>query len=93
MAHALRKEVVAEGVETEDQLALLASLGCDMVQGFLLCKPLPPDQIARFSREGLAARRLVLVASGGNLTPDALHLDWAAQRDDAEWQTVPLSSD
>jgi EAL domain-containing protein (putative c-di-GMP-specific phosphodiesterase class I) len=91
MAHALRKEVVAEGVETEDQLALLASLGCDMVQGFLLCKPLPPDQIARFSREGLAARRLVLVASGGNLTPDALRLDWTA--DDAEKQTVPLSSE
>ena len=91
MAHALRKEVVAEGVETEDQLALLASLGCDMVQGFLLCKPLPPDQVARFSREGLAARRLVLVASGGNLTPDALRLDWTA--DDAEKQTVPLSSE
>ena len=54
MAHALKKEVVAEGVETEDQLSLLGSLGCDMVQGFLLCKPLPADQIARFSREGFA---------------------------------------
>jgi len=92
MAHALRKEVVAEGVETEDQLALLASLGCDMVQGFLLCRPVPPDQIARFAREGLAVRRPVLVASGGNLTPDAArHLDWAA--DDAERQAVPLSSE
>jgi diguanylate cyclase (GGDEF)-like protein len=56
MAHALRKKVVAEGVETEDQLELLASLGCDMVQGFLLCKPLPADEVARFSRESLAAR-------------------------------------
>jgi diguanylate cyclase (GGDEF)-like protein len=63
MAHALAKEVVAEGVETEDQLALLRSLGCDMVQGFLLCKPLPADQIARFSRESLAARTSVLVAA------------------------------
>jgi diguanylate cyclase (GGDEF)-like protein len=63
MAHALAKEVVAEGVETEDQLALLRSLGCDMVQGFLLCKPLPADQIARFSRESLAARTSVLVAT------------------------------
>ena len=63
MAHALAKEVVAEGVETEDQLALLGSLGCDMVQGFMLCKPLPADQIARFSREGLAARALALVTS------------------------------
>jgi hypothetical protein len=63
-----------------------------MVQGFLLCKPLPADQIARFSREGLAARRLVLASSGGNLTPDALHPDLAAQKDDAEWQTIPVSS-
>jgi EAL domain-containing protein (putative c-di-GMP-specific phosphodiesterase class I) len=63
MAHALTKEVVAEGVETEDQLALLASLGCDMVQGFLLCKPLPADQIARYSRESLAARTLALAAA------------------------------
>jgi diguanylate cyclase (GGDEF)-like protein len=74
MAHALRKDVVAEGVETEDQLALLGSLGCDMVQGFLLCKPLPADQIARFSREALAARNRVLVMSGPDLTPEELHL-------------------
>jgi EAL domain-containing protein (putative c-di-GMP-specific phosphodiesterase class I) len=64
MAHALAKEVVAEGVETEEQLALLGSLGCDMVQGFLLCKPLPADQIARFSREELPERTLAL--AGGD---------------------------
>jgi diguanylate cyclase (GGDEF)-like protein len=93
MAHALRKEVVAEGVETEDQLALLGSLGCDMVQGFLLCKPLPADQVARFSREGVAAHKLVQAASARNLTPDALLLDWATHKDDAEWQTVTLSSE
>ena len=93
MAHALRKDVVAEGVETEDQLALLGSLGCDMVQGFLLCKPLPPDQIARFSREGLAARRLVPATSPTDLTPDALHLDLAVDKEEAERMTVALSSD
>jgi diguanylate cyclase (GGDEF)-like protein len=93
MAHALRKDVVAEGVETEDQLALLGSLGCDMVQGFLVCKPLPPDQIARFSREGLAARSLVPVTSRTDLTPDALHLDWAVHKEEAERMTVSLSSD
>lgn len=93
MAHALRKDVVAEGVETEDQLALLGSLGCDMVQGFLLCKPLPPDQIASFSREGSSCRGLVFVASGSNSTLDASDLDSAAHKDDPEWQTAPLSTD
>ena len=71
MAHALAKEVVAEGVETGDQLELLSSLGCDMVQGFLLCRPLPADQIARFSREGLAARTPALSDRGECLTVPA----------------------
>ena len=45
LAHALGLEVVAEGVETEDQLRKLEELGCDMVQGFYLCPPLEADGI------------------------------------------------
>lgn len=41
LAHALKMEVVAEGVETEAQLAALQRLGCDQVQGFLLGRPAP----------------------------------------------------
>ncbi|MCG2586347.1 EAL domain-containing protein [Massilia sp. TS11] len=41
MAHALGMTVVAEGVETPQQLAILQTLGCDEVQGFLLARPLP----------------------------------------------------
>ena len=41
MGHALGMEVVAEGVETEEQLALIIKLGCDEVQGFLFAKPMP----------------------------------------------------
>jgi EAL domain-containing protein (putative c-di-GMP-specific phosphodiesterase class I)/FixJ family two-component response regulator len=37
--------VVAEGVETAQQLAWLKEHGCDEVQGFFLCPPLPPDRI------------------------------------------------
>ena len=37
--------IVAEGVETAEQLALLRSQGCDEVQGFLLSRPLPAEQI------------------------------------------------
>ena len=40
MAHDLKQTVVVEGVETAEQLAILADLGCDQVQGFLLSKPL-----------------------------------------------------
>jgi diguanylate cyclase (GGDEF)-like protein/PAS domain S-box-containing protein len=39
MAHALGLQVVVEGVETEEQLALLRDIGCDLVQGFLLSRP------------------------------------------------------
>jgi len=45
MAHTLNLEVVAEGVETEGQLAFLKSQVCDDVQGFLLSRPLPAEQL------------------------------------------------
>ena len=81
MAHALKKEVVAEGVETEDQLALLSSLGCDMVQGFLLCKPLPADQIASLSRDGFARRVFNPGSSSGDppsMWPTSMPVDEGA---------------
>lgn len=37
--------VVAEGVETDDQRTLLTELGCDIVQGYLVSRPLPPDEL------------------------------------------------
>jgi EAL domain-containing protein (putative c-di-GMP-specific phosphodiesterase class I) len=43
LAHDLGKELVAEGVETTDQLAMLKSLGCEYAQGFLLSRPLPEE--------------------------------------------------
>jgi diguanylate cyclase (GGDEF)-like protein/PAS domain S-box-containing protein len=51
MAHRLRLTVIAEGVETEGQLALLRERGCDQVQGFFLCKPLPGEELTRMLRE------------------------------------------
>ena len=47
MAHNLKMTVVAEGVETENQLSFLRSSGCDEIQGFLLGKPLPPDDFKK----------------------------------------------
>jgi diguanylate cyclase (GGDEF)-like protein/PAS domain S-box-containing protein len=45
LAHGLGRTVVAEGVETAGQLASLARLGCDLVQGFLLSRPLPTEEV------------------------------------------------
>jgi diguanylate cyclase (GGDEF)-like protein len=44
MAHSLKLKVVAEGVETEEQLEMLRFLGCDLLQGFLFSKPLPAEE-------------------------------------------------
>ena len=46
MAHKLQMKVVAEGIETEGQLRFLVANGCDLGQGFLLCKPVPFDVFA-----------------------------------------------
>lgn len=45
MAHALDMRVVAEGVETAEQLAALQALGCEEVQGYYLSRPVPPADV------------------------------------------------
>jgi diguanylate cyclase (GGDEF)-like protein len=44
-AHALGQRVVAQGVETRQQLEVLAALGCDEAQGFLIARVLPADRL------------------------------------------------
>ena len=52
LAHALEMEVVAEGVETHAALALLTVMGCDMVQGFLISRPIALDALTTYLDEG-----------------------------------------
>lgn len=47
LGHQLRLHVVAEGVETDEQAQLLALLRCDEIQGFLIGRPMPADELAR----------------------------------------------
>jgi diguanylate cyclase (GGDEF)-like protein/PAS domain S-box-containing protein len=53
MAHGLRLTVVAEGVESAGQLALLASQGCDAMQGYYFSKPVAAEEFGRMLRDGL----------------------------------------
>jgi EAL domain-containing protein (putative c-di-GMP-specific phosphodiesterase class I) len=48
LAHNLNIQVVAEGVETREQLAMLQSLGCPSAQGYLFTHPMPAAQVAGF---------------------------------------------
>src|SRR4029077_8826705 len=52
LAHALGLLAVAEGIETDGQLASVRELGCDLAQGFLFAKPIPADEL----RDVLAGR-------------------------------------
>jgi diguanylate cyclase (GGDEF)-like protein/PAS domain S-box-containing protein len=45
LAHSLGLKVIAEGVDAEEQATLLATFGCDQMQGYLISRPVPPEQI------------------------------------------------
>lgn len=51
MGQTLNKSIVAEGVETEEQLELLRSYSCDQIQGYLISRPVPGDQLTELIRE------------------------------------------
>ncbi|SFL57942.1 putative bifunctional diguanylate cyclase/phosphodiesterase [Rugamonas rubra] len=55
MAHKLGLQVVAEGVETAAQCALLMAAGCDFAQGYVFAKPMPAAALAALARQGPAA--------------------------------------
>ena len=52
MGHGLKLKVVAEGVETEDELAFLRTQHCDEAQGFYFSRPLPPCHITQVLETG-----------------------------------------
>lgn len=60
MAHALNLRVVGEGVESNEQLEIMSRLGCDEIQGYLISRPKPADEMTEFlvhQRNSEQARR------------------------------------
>ena len=51
LAHALEMEVTAEGVETPAALALLSVMGCDIIQGYLISRPIEIEAFRQFLRD------------------------------------------
>ncbi|QBE67473.1 EAL domain-containing protein [Pseudoduganella lutea] len=51
LAHKLGLEVVAEGVETQAQLALLKAAGCDLAQGYVFARPAPASEVLALARQ------------------------------------------
>jgi EAL domain-containing protein (putative c-di-GMP-specific phosphodiesterase class I) len=58
LAHTLGLKVIAEGVEDDDQLRMLRELGCDQIQGYLVGRPMPAEQV-----DALLRARSVRLAS------------------------------
>ena len=51
LAHSLKLRVIAEGVETNEQLTFLHDNGCDVIQGYIVSPPLPAEGFAKLVRE------------------------------------------
>ena len=48
----LKMRTVAEGIETAEEMQRLRGMGCELGQGFYLCRPVPPDEIAAMLHTG-----------------------------------------
>jgi diguanylate cyclase (GGDEF)-like protein/PAS domain S-box-containing protein len=57
MAHSLKMKVIAEGVETMKQYQFLKERGCDEIQGYLLSRPVPPEEIATFLKNSFSVEK------------------------------------
>jgi EAL domain-containing protein (putative c-di-GMP-specific phosphodiesterase class I) len=64
LAHALGLSVTAEGVETQQQAAVVSAVGCESSQGFYYARPMPADQIANIMNTGTSTPHLPMTGTG-----------------------------
>jgi diguanylate cyclase len=72
LAHDLELQVVAEGVETEAIARLLRELGCDVLQGYFLSRPVPAAAFAEFFRKHSASQIQTMLVENPTTTPASL---------------------
>jgi len=72
LAHSVGLCVVAEGVETEEQLRFIRNLQCDQWQGHYFCKPLPPTGFAELVANGDAVRSVFADCAPGTVGAHSL---------------------
>lgn len=65
LGHSLGLQVVAECVETMEQMAVLRRLGCGVMQGYLFSRPVPADEIPRWLETNLRARKAAWLTAPG----------------------------
>jgi EAL domain-containing protein (putative c-di-GMP-specific phosphodiesterase class I) len=58
LAHSFGMNVVAEGVENIEALTLLSDWGCDMAQGYYICKPTSADNLIRWYNDNVSTKWL-----------------------------------
>jgi EAL domain-containing protein (putative c-di-GMP-specific phosphodiesterase class I) len=68
MAHSLKLEVTAEGVENEAQYAFIRELGCEQYQGFLCSAPVPPEAFVDTLRATLSPTQRLKVLGAAAVT-------------------------
>ena len=66
LGHSLELDVTAEGVESEEQLAFLRSLGCTNAQGYLFSRPLPAETLTKLLREKGRVGLYPVIAEGAD---------------------------
>jgi sensor c-di-GMP phosphodiesterase-like protein len=66
MARGLKLRVIAEGVETQAEMAFLQAHHCDEAQGYYFSRPVPPEQFAKLLKTGVPERDRVLRGALGS---------------------------
>lgn len=69
LGHAMDLKVIAEGVETEDQLGFLRDNGCDEIQGYFFSRPLDPKALREFLTARAKAQTEAATANAGDAPP------------------------
>jgi CheY-like chemotaxis protein len=87
MAKSLKLKVVAEGVETREQLNFLRAHHCDEAQGYYFRPPVPPKQFAKLLEEGVEESRLFAHESSVDTVGSGVHRKLSSTAPAGRWQS------